>query len=272
MLLPILYQGSGGTIGDTFVSSIQMYNQHIQGRRIYAALPKSLPPTIKKLYEYHTFIDGIIYMDDINEPYLLDKAQELDMAPCIYLKSTQFMRDIKFFKLSDWFKNPVEPNFDSHNCIGIQIVSSSAIQRPPITQWDILARMIKESGKQPYFHGSVADEAKAIERYPNAKELCGDEKYWRFGKDDVLQTIANLKDCYCAVGIGSWSVHLAVMQGVPALDFWPTDSWQFFSPVIRHLVGNPIHYIQDSITAIPPPLFFSHCVPNLRSLANSLYF
>jgi len=194
------------------------------------------------------------------------------MDPCLYLKSIEYMRDIKFYRLDKWFKNQIEPTFDTTNCIGIQLISSTwSRERPPITHWNTYSEMIKSSKLQPFFHGSAADGEKVLSVYPNIKELCMEEKYWRFGKDDILQTIANLRNCFMAIGIGSWSVHPAILQGVPSLDLWPPESWQFFSPMVKHLIGNPIHYIQDSISAVPSPLLFTQCMPHLRSLANELY-
>jgi len=194
------------------------------------------------------------------------------MDSYIYLKSIEYIRDIKFYKLNEWFQNPIKPTFDTTNCIGIQLTSTTwQRQRPPIVHWNMFSEIIKNSKLQPFFHGSILDGEKILSIYPNAKELCKDEKYWRFGKDDILQTIANLQNCFAAISIGSWSAHPAVLQGVPTLDLWPPESWQFFSPMVRHLIGNPIHYLQDSILAIPSPFLLTECLPYLRSLAKVLY-
>jgi len=267
---PIIYQGSGGTIGDIFFSSLPMFHQHKMGRKIYVALPRSLKPFIRELYDCHTFLDGIIEMDDIQESNFLKEAAKLDMEPCLFIKSIQFIKDAKFYKLSEWFNNPKQPTFDSNNCIAIQIVSTSFRERPKIKHWDKYEHMIKQSKLQPFFHGTKEDEIKILEEYPGIRDMCKDE-YWRFGKDDVLQTIANIKNCHSVIASSSWSAYVAVLQMVPAIELWPPSMWLFYTPRVRQMLGNPIHYLQDTTWAEPMPELLNQCVPMARDVSYNLY-
>ena len=133
---PILYQGSGGTIGDVFISSVPMYHQKVSfGREIYVAIPKTLPQKIRALYDYQPFLNGIIEMDDIGRDKFILEAQSRKMTPNVFLEDIHYYRNVGFYKLDEWFKNPKQPTIDTSNCVGMHIMTTNWHERRPMVYW-----------------------------------------------------------------------------------------------------------------------------------------
>lgn len=239
-------------------------------REVHAAIPKSLSPAIRELYGCHKFLDGIVEMEGFGRGTFLEAAEVRGMEPVLFLDDFGFCRNVHFHKLGEWFHNPKGSTFDASGCVGIHAMTTKWRERAPVLHWSSYMKLIKEAGLSPYFHGTMEDGKRMELVYPDAKGLCPEE-HWRFGKDGILETIANLGKCAFVIGVGTWSAPVAALQGVPALDLFDAEPWQFFSPLVRQMIGNPVHYLQDSVAGVPPSELFRQAMPRMRELARNLY-
>ena len=153
----IIYQGSGGTIGDIFFSSAPMYHiKKTRGKKIVVALPKDLNPEIRDLYNHHLFLDGIHELDSIQEEAFIPYAQSLGFEPSLFLKNIGHLKGMRFYKLNEWFRNPVYPSFEGRDCVSVQLMSTAHWDRPPISGWKAYLELIHRSGLKSMFGPEAA--------------------------------------------------------------------------------------------------------------------
>lgn len=268
----LIYQGSGGTLGDIFFSSVPMYHlKKTQGYKIYVALPADLDPEIRALYDCHTFLDGIHTLPDIREKPFLEYANSQGLEPHVFLKTPRHWKGVPFYSLKEWFRNPLEPNLQVADCIGVQIMSTSNWDRPPIPFWKQYMSLIGASGLRPVFMGTQKDEERFQEVYEGILDYCPAPELWRFGGDSILQTLANLQVMKGVLVFSSWTTYGAVLQGVPALELWNRDQWLFYTPIVRCMIGQPVHYLQEAFDSPPSSAIFAQTFPHLRRLSEILY-
>ena len=203
-----LYQGSGGTIGDLFLFSHCIYHLSLQ-HKISVAISKNLRTELKQLYIRHKFLDKIEELED--DVFCdVDKfkrfAVDKNYIAITYLHDFWFFKDVTFKHLNNWFDLQEKPNADFSNCIGIHIASSSNWDRPSIPFVKTWLRQIREANFKPYFLGTKKDEELLLQLYPEIKSwFTFEEEYWRFGKDSILQTIANISTVQGMLVFSSWS-------------------------------------------------------------------
>jgi len=233
----ILYQGSGGAIGDLLLSSHYMFHQYCLGNKISVTIPENLREELKDLYAKHTFLENIIMLKDISENPFLEYALKNGYEPSLYIKDVRFLKNAHFHPISEWMPYTCDPTIPA-GCIGIHVCSSSNYARPKIPH---LQSFIRDD--HVAFFGTEADEALFNTYYPDIRKTVPDE-LWRFGKDSLLQTFSNIRVCSGVVAFSSWSAYAAVLQGVPAIELWYLDQWQQYAQLVAQMLGRPVHYVQ----------------------------
>ena len=269
MTLPILYQGSGGTIGDLFLSSHIMYHQHTLGRSISVAIPKSLPITLKDLYYRHNFLKSIIEMDDISTiPYLTYCTQNR-YESSLHITDLKYIKNV-FHPLHEWFEynEPTKPTIEPE-CIGFHITSTSNYDRPAIPHLDQYLDKCWSNKIKVVFMGSPKDEKLFNSLYPWAREMSFQNESYRFN-DTLLQTIANIKTMRGMITFSSFSAYIAVLQGVPTIELWCSNQWQMFSRLVAQMIGSPAHYVQCHYLDEPSP-YFPEVYVWMKNYATNLY-
>jgi hypothetical protein len=276
MLKPIMYRGSSGTIGDMFFTSHYMYHQSLR-RKVIVVLPAELNPYILSLYspEHQPWIDHIVFMpahDFQDDRKYLKLCEDNDCESNRYMLDLGILKDVTFHPLSEWFHYSDEPTFDSKGYIGLQIMSSGNWVRPRIPHIDTYIGLIKGAGYRIALMGGAGDKDNFMKEYPQAGEwVKGDIYAWRFGRDSVLQTMANIKGMVGVLAFSSWTAYVAVLQGVPAMELWARDQWQFFSVLAYRMLGSPIHYLQDAFDTAPTPYLMSDIIPALKRYRKAIY-
>jgi len=269
---PIIFQGSGGSVGDIFLSSAPLYQfKKKTGTPIEIAISKSLKPELKLIYKNHKFIDKIHEVDSVEEASFIAYCTENNSHAGLYLKTLRHYKYHEFTYLDEWLHVDEEPTIDTTKCIAIQW-SSSSWERPQI-EWGVdFIKNILSSGLFPLFIGGNQTEKDLfIRHYPETLNLGIPEQYWRFGTDTILQTIANLRNCYAVTSIMSWAVVVGSLLGVPALDLWDLRGYHINSPFVRQNLGNPLHYLQDLYTTRPHYLLIDKIFPYLRESSKEIY-
>jgi len=273
----ILFRQSGGPIGDMLFTAHYMFHQKLLGNTVLAAIPTTLNPEIKKLYENLTFIDGIIELDFfLDDEKFLFYCSEMGYLPCRFLLDTQYLRGLNFQAFNNgtncWFMNPVAPSIDTRNAIGFQVSIANHYDRPVVSNLNAYIDLVIEAGLEPVFFGTKKDECLFINSYPALAALYSDSDFsWRFGKDGILQTMANIRNLRGHIVFSSGTSPMAVFQGVPVLELWTKDQWQFFSPMIHYMMGSPIHHITQSYEESPSPHLIKGIFPRLKMLSQNLY-
>jgi hypothetical protein len=247
MSRPILYQGSTGALGDVFLSSHPMVLQHLAGREIYVALSKATPDIVKDLYKRITFLKSIIILEDFSRENYLKYCLNNNFESCLYVEDIKFILHPAFFPLNRWFKYDFQPTINPGEYIGFQVSSSTNYERPAIPNLHLFVEnVLNYPPYKPIFIGTSKDENLFNRLYPGFREKyqISDEQ-WRFGKDSLFQTMSNIKLFSGMITFSSWSAYVAVLQGVPAIEFWNLDQWMVYTGIVRKNLGDPIHYVQD---------------------------
>lgn len=269
-MLPLIYQGSGGTIGDLLLSSHYMYNQHVLGREVSVVIRKNLRPELKDLYQRHNFLKSIIELDEISgEPYL-QYCREKGYESSQYVVDVKHVIGATYHPMSEWMPYPDQPKIDGKDCIAVHVTSSANYNRPAVPALNKYLEIIRNSGKKPVFLGTDKDEKLFESLYPGVKETVPAE-HWRFGKDTILQTFSNLKVVAGAIIFSTGTAYAAALQGTPVLELWNTDQWLTYSSYVRQMLGNPIHYLQDCFWDTPLPHLVTEVFPYLKQMSGSFY-
>jgi len=273
-----LYQGSGGTIGDLLLSSHIMYHMYTKKNKVSVAIPNNLHEELKYLYTRHTFLDDIIEIDqgtftDVNK--FIEYAIHNNFEPIIYLDENYIwlLHDIIFHPLFKWFNLIESPILNFKQYVGFHITSSTNWDRYPIPYIKSWIESVLNVNLRPCFIGTKKDEELILKLYPDIKSWYSfDEQYWRFGKDSILQTIANISDMYSMIVFSSWSTYAAIFQGIPAVEMWNDKQWQFYSPIVNRMLGGPVHYVPASYKEPPSPFILTEILPGLKRRCQSVHF
>jgi hypothetical protein len=266
---PVLYMGSGGTVGDLLLSSHYMYHQHVLGREVSVAIPKALRNELKDLYKKHTFLKSVVELEDfLKEPYLKYCADN-GFEHSLHFEDVKFIREVEFHPLRQWFQYSEKPNIEP-GCIGIHVTSSTNYDRPKVTHLDIYLSHCWNCGYKVAFLGTQKDEELFNSLYPDVKAKVP-ENLWRFGKDSLLQTMANLGDMIGLIVFSSWTSYAALLQGVPVIEMFSMHQWQIFSTLINQMMGRPVHYSQVCFWDSPSPWMASQIFPKLKEYAKAFY-
>lgn len=266
----ILIQGSGGTIGDVFLSSYPLYNYLLANpsSKIYAAIPKNINDSIKDLYSRQKFLSGVIELESVQEDVFLKFCSEGSFIPALFLKSWQFYKNINSVPLCNWFDVPNEPTI-GENTIVVHVASSSNYNRPEIPNLNTYINLIMEAGYSPLFIGTKKDEDLFLKMYPSIPNLVKDENLWRFGKDSLLGTMSIINASSGIFSFSSWSSIYGALCGKPVLELWNSDQWLFYSSTVKYLLGSPINLLQNGYNSPINFNYFKHSFPYVRSLCNA---
>jgi hypothetical protein len=271
--MSILFRQSGGPLGDLMFTSHYMYFQKIKGNKVLAAIPTNLNPEIRRLYDNLIFIDEVIEL-----PFFLDDEKFLKYCkdnryePCRFLLDLKYLKNLKFYPLHLWFEYDTEPTIDCSKAVGFQVTSSENYNRPKIPYLGIYVNIVENSGLKPIFFGTKKDEDLFINTYPEIYyKYSENDSSWRFGKDTLLQTIANIKNLYGHIVFSSGTSPIAAFQGVPVLELWNTDQWNFYSPLVHFMLGSPIHHIMQAYDSYPSVNLITSIFPRLKLLCKTLY-
>jgi hypothetical protein len=243
---PILFQGSTGAIGDTFLSSHPMVLQNHEGAKIYVALDKTTPEYIKDLYRRMTILEGLVEFDDFSKENYLRYCQNNGFNSCVYLENINYILHPAFFPLNRWFKYDFQPTIIPGNYVGFQVASSTNFDRQAIPNLHLFVENVINNSHKPIFIGTLKDESLFNRLYPGFREKYQilDEQ-WRFGKDSIFQMMSNIKLFLGMITFSSCSAYIAALQGVPTLEFWSLEQWMVYTGIVRKNLGDPIHYVQD---------------------------
>jgi ADP-heptose:LPS heptosyltransferase len=218
-------------------------------------------------------MDGVIEL-----PFFLDDAKFLEFCkdknyePCRFLMELDYLKDIQFYPMDLWFKDYAQSTIDTHGCVGFQIASSSHYDRPAILYINNYLKLVVDAGLKPVFFGIKKDEELFLKHYPNIYDkYSSDDHAWRFGKDTLPQIISNIRNLYGHIVFASGTSPIAVFQGVPVLELWGSDQFQFFSPFTHYMCGSPIHHITQAYDAFPNKNLIKAVFPKLKDYCRRLY-
>ena len=97
-----IFQGSGGSVGDIFLSSAPLYSfKKKTGTPIEIAIPKGLRPELKFIYHSHKFVDKIHEIDSIAETDFVQYCNSNNSQAGLYLKS---VGHYKYHEFTSWNK------------------------------------------------------------------------------------------------------------------------------------------------------------------------
>jgi hypothetical protein len=243
----IAYQGPQYTIGDFFLTTHAMYSHHVRGDKVVVMISPKTKENILDLYKRCNFLKLVEVEDDSTEYFL--KLCSLEGYDGATFMSTNMLKGVRFQPLYKWFNNDEKPTIPP-GCIGIHITSSTNYDRPTIPFFQSYLNVCKNY--PVCFFGLKSDEDLFIKNYPGIKETVPEE-LWRFGKDSLLQTLANLGTLRGMICFSSWTAYGSTLQWVPTLELWGDKQWMSFSNIVRTMLGSPIHYSQDSYYAQPLP-------------------
>lgn len=260
----ILIQGSGGTIGDTFLSSHPLVNRQEREVKVFAAIPKKLNESIKDLYSRQKFLQGVFELESIQEDSFLEFCRKEDFTPVLFLKSWDFYRRIKYCLLSTWFDKPNDPTIPSNSII-VQVTSTNNFNRPRIPYLEKYIQYIFDAGYFPAIIGTKKDEEYFNKIYPSIKEKIP-EDFWRFGKDTLLQTMSNIDISQGVFAFSSWSSIYGALCRKPVLELWNNEQWLFYNQTVKYLLGNPYNLFQTLYSMEPQYNYFSSSFSNIRSI------
>jgi hypothetical protein len=269
----ICFRQSSGPIGDMFFTAHYMFHQKQLGNKVIAAIPTNLPQEVRDLYNHFNFMDEIIELpffldDDKFLSYCLDK----NYKPCRFLKEMEYLKGIKVHPLGMWFKDTAIPRIDTRGCVGFQVASSAHYDRPIVPHLNSYVNLVVEAGLKPVFFGTQKDEGLFIKNYPDISARFFENIHaWRFGKDSLIQTIANLRNLYGHVVFSSGTSPIAVFQGVPVLELWTTDQSQYYSPLVHYMLGSPIHHLTQAFDSVPNKNLIKSIFPRLKQYSQYFY-
>lgn len=250
--MKFMIQGSGGTIGDIFLSSHPVFNHYRREPfEVHVAIPKTVDDSIRDIYRRHKFLSGIHELDDIREgitPY----CQENGFIPILFLHAwgSPFYTNVTFNSLDLWFDKPDEPTVTQNNTIIFHVSSSANFERPKIPFFEHYLNYVIQSGFFPVFIGTEKDEKSFVTNYPNIRSIIPDE-LWRFGKDTVQQTMSNISRSEGCIAFSSWSSIYAALCKKPVIEIWNFEQWLFYNNIVKYLIGSPIHMYQNSYMTEP---------------------
>ncbi len=268
---PILFQGSTGAIGDTFLSAHPMVLQNLAGTKIYVALSKNTPDHIKGLYRRMTMIEGIVELDDFSKESYLQYCQDHNFDSCVYLENIRYILHPAFFPLNRWFKYDFQPTIPYDSYVGFQVASSTHFERPAIPHLHLFVENVINYQWKPVFVGTAKDEELFNKSYPEFREKYQiPDMQWRFGKDSLYETLSNLKLFSGMITFSSWTAYAAALQGVPVLEFWDLSQWMFYTATVRKNLGDPVHYIQDFYLDGASP-YMMKIFQSLKEMSRSFY-
>ena len=271
-MMPILYQGSGNTIGDLLFSSHVHYHQHTLGREIHAAIPKSLNPELKHLYAKHNYLKSVVEMDDISTIPFLSYCVQNGYESSLHIIDMKFYSNIMFHPLHEWLPYDHKPTIEP-GAVGFHVSSSAHYNRPIIPHLETYLIHCWNNNIKTIFMGSTDDEKLFMRSYPWICNYAGfiSDECWRFGRDSILQTMANLKTLLGLVVFSSWTGPAATLQGTPTIELWNDGEWQFYSPLVAQMVGKPVHYIQVCYLDKPSQHLTDAIFPKLKQYATNFY-
>lgn len=269
----ICFRQSGGPIGDMLFTAHYMYHQKQMGNLVLSAIPTNLKPEVRDLYRHFGFMDGVLelpfFLDDVK---FLRFCNESEFKPCRFLIDLDYLKDIKFYPMHLWFSDRTQATIDTNGCIGFQVASCSHYDRPPVLYINNYLKLVEDAGLKPVFFGTLRDEELFRKYYSNiAKKYSSNDHAWRFGKDNILQTIANIKNLNGHIVFSSGTSPMAAFQGVPVLELWGSGQFQFYSPFVHYMMGNPIHHITQSYDAFPDKNLIKEIFPRLKYYCRRLY-
>lgn len=269
----ILFRQSGGPIGDMFFTINYMYHQKQKGNKVIAAIPTDLNQEMRALYNHFNFIDEIIELPFfLDDKKFLDFCKSIDYEPCRFLIELDYLKGINFYPMNLWFKEYAQPTIDTKGCVGFQVASSANYDRPKIPHLSSYIVQVIEAGFKPIFFGTKKDEELFIKNYPMPSKMYReDDSSWRFGKDTLLQTISNIKNLYGHIVFSSGTCPIAAFQGVPVLELWGSDQFQFYAPFAHYMMGNPIHHLTQSYDVYPSRNLIKAIFPKLKDYCLKLY-
>ena len=253
----VLIQGSGGTIGDIFLSSHPAYNLHLNSNKdIYVAIPKNISLEIKEIYRRHKFFVDVIELETLEESYFLKYCEDNSFEPCLFLKSWNLYKDISFKPLKKWFTPVGIPTIPYDNAIIVQVASSTNYERPPIPNLGVYIQDIIDAGYSPVLMGTSQDESYVLKVYGDLKKYFP-EDMWRFGKDTLLQSLSNVEisqGCFC---FSSWSSIYSSLCEKTTLELWSQEQWLYYNNITKYLLGSPINLIQNLYNSEIPCNYFT---------------
>ncbi len=269
----ILLQGSNNTIGDFFFSMhpVESFIAKNPGYTIDVAVRADSKTNY--LYESCKHVDNIIKLDDISDSSIYAYGKENGYAlSVLMLKCFPLLRDTSFRPLKTWFKmeNLPQPNIREDKYTLIHVTSSSNYDRPKVPYFDKFLEIIGKAGSKPLFIGTEKDETLFKSLYPSCSDYVG-TYLWRFGKDSVLQTMSNISICDSALVFSSWSAYAATLLGVPTMELWGLNQHNMFNPLVKLMLGNPIHLLQDRYDIDPIYALYTECTPTLKYYSKLLY-
>jgi ADP-heptose:LPS heptosyltransferase len=271
----ILCQGSNNTIGDFFFTAAPL--AHLKSLDPDYIIDVALCPSSKTDYLYQPckFLNTIVKLEDISDESIVDYATKNGYtAVSLFLKNFLMLKNIQFHALKTWYKTEIlpAPNIPPGRYTLVHVTSSANYARPRIPHLSLYLSYITESGIQPLFIGTSQDEELFKQLYPDCVYFTSlSPKLCRFGKDSVFQTISNISMCESALVFSSWSAYAAVLQGVPTLELWTEQQHNLYNPVVRLMLGNPIHLVQNRYDIQPIHVLFSECLPAMKNYAKILY-
>lgn len=267
----VLGQGSTA-IGDLIMSSHVLYDLHTKGHEVSVAIPKETPAHNRELYSKHTYLKNVIEMDDISRVPFLSYCATNGYEPVLHVEATNVYKHVTFHPLKQWFQHDTQSTVSGNKLVGFHVTSSTNFSRPSVPALWVYIEHIINSGHQPVFIGTEKDEALFHELYPGYREKYKvPDEYWRFGKDTVLQTLANVGTFTGMIVFSSWTTHAAVLQGVPTIELWSDVQWQVYNPVVYHMMGCPVHYCQVSCWDSPSPYLGNQILQRMKDLATVFY-
>ena len=269
----ILIQGSGGTIGDVFLSSHPLVNYLKEKEKeekeeiieLYAAIPTNTPDSIKDMYSRQKLLTNVFEIESVHEDVFLPFCKTNNFTPCLFLKSWQFYKNIRYQELSSWFDKPSEPTLSNDNIIIVHVTSSSNFNRPKIPHFNKYIQYIFDAGYTPVLIGTSKDEEYFTCTYPDIREKIP-EDMWRFGKDTLPQTMSNIDISKGVFTFSSWSSIYGALCKKPVLELWNDEQWLFYNNTIKYLIGSPITLFQNHYASCPQ---YNHFDQSFKYMLNT---
>lgn len=273
MQKPVMSQGSLA-IGDFFFMNHIMANLYFSGRSVCAVIPGDLPDdhVIRYLYSRATFLEGVFDTDCVKSPAFERYAEDCGFEYSTFLANYGHMRDLKFIPLKRWFSLPefCMPDGIGGKYVVFQVASSANKKRP---RMDNLAKWVElcfAGGYTPIFIGIKTDEEVFMELYPEM-ECYRNTHMWRYGKDSMATTLGILKNASAVISHSSSMAPAAALMGVPSLILWDFDQYCYYSPLVHHMLGSPVHLVHHPSQCGVMPAFFTDIITQLKFFAESLY-
>lgn len=266
----ILFQHTSGTIGDLFIVSHIMYNNFKRGFQVYAAIPKTLSGHVREILDAHNFIADIIETENISN---IDKlASELQMHACYFLQTATFSRHIKFYPVQNWI------NLKDTKCtvvgdyIVVHVASSANYNRPVIPNFENYIEQIEQIRNKPVFIGTFQDEELFKKSYPDIySKYNNQDECWRFGKDSLKETMANILQSNGVFTFSSWSSIFSALAKKPTFELWNSDQWPLYNQQVKYLLGSPVNLIQGPYNVNAAMPIFRQPFSYVKTLSEFFY-